>query len=195
MKKEITLKRFQLIVWLIFLTFLGLIIFFILNNYTPEKIQSKIKIIMKISSSDFEENWKIPEQFTCDSENINPELTITNIPANTKTLAITMQDSDSLTEKPWVHWTLWNIPSATSIKIERWQIPLSIQQWINDFEKIWRWGPCPPKWNWPHRYFFKVYAIDIALDLSQNSNFDELTETIKNHIITKSELMWTYERK
>ncbi len=194
MEKFLTLKRFQFIIWLIFLIFLWLIVIFILNNYTPEKIESKIKVTMKIFSPDFKANYWIPSRFTCDGDNINPEIDISNIPANAKTLAITLQDPDALTEKPWVHWLLWNIPSSSYVKIEQWKIPLSIQQWMNDFEKIWRWWPCPPKWNWKHRYFFKVYALDVALDLNQNSNFDDLTNAMQNHIITKSELMWTYER-
>ena len=144
------------------------------------------KMIIK---SVFENKKEIPVKYTCDGDDISPELVITNIPENAKSLALIVHDPDA-PAGDWVHWIVWNIPVKEEVDIKEGEKP-GIQG-LNDFKKIDYGGPCPP--SGIHRYFFEVYALDYILDLKQGSNISELKKAIKGHVIEKSELIGLYER-
>ena len=141
---------------------------------------------MKLTSSDFEHMEKIPTKFTGDEQNINPNLEISNIPENTKSLVLIFYDPDAPTGI-WVHWLVWNISPKTSLISEN-SIP-GIQgknSWgRNDYG-----GPMPPSGT--HRYFFKLYALDKVLDLKKDSNKQELEKDIQNNILDKVKLIGLY---
>lgn len=145
---------------------------------------------MKLISPAFEHEGSIPSKYTCDGEDINPELNIKEILENTKTLALIMDDPDAPIGT-WDHWILWNIPIIS--KIEENSIPEGAIQGLNSFKKNDYGGPCPP--DKEHRYFFKLFALDTSLDLKEGSTKEELLKTMENHILEKTELMGKYNRQ
>ncbi len=145
---------------------------------------------LKLSSLSFKHNGSIPVKYTCDGKDINPPLTIENIPSNAKSLALIVDDPDA-PAGTWVHWVLWNIGTATK-EISENAVPTGALQGINDFRKHDYGGPCPPSGT--HRYFFKLYALDVMLSLGPKTNKAELERAMKGHIIAQSELVGLYKR-
>ncbi len=143
---------------------------------------------MKISSFDFEHEGFIPEKFTCDGEDISPSLIIEDIPDGTKRLAIIVEDPDA-PAGTWVHWIIFNI-HVTDV-IEEGDSPGILG--INDFRKLQYGGPCPP--SGIHRYFFKLYALDVKLDLKEGCHKKELIKAMEGHILAEAELIGLYQRK
>ena len=146
-------------------------------------------------SSVFKNNDKIPSKYTCDGENISPELTISDIPAQTKSLVLIVDDPDAPMGN-FTHWILYNIPADTKeISSESIQmlIDKGAQHGINDFGKTSYGGPCPP--FGVHRYFFKLYAIDRVLEVKPKVTKSELQNMIRPHILEKTELIGVYSRK
>ncbi|OGH19493.1 MAG: phosphatidylethanolamine-binding protein [Candidatus Levybacteria bacterium RIFCSPHIGHO2_12_FULL_38_12] len=146
---------------------------------------------MKITSSAFLHNQEIPSKYTCDGKNINPPLEFWDIPKNTKTLALIVDDPDA-PSKTWVHWVVYNIdPSEKNIPENT--IPKGAVLGMTDFGKAGYGGPCPP--NGVHRYFFKLYALDKELDSLENATKEGLEEITKKHILGQAELIGIYKRK
>ncbi len=143
---------------------------------------------LSIMSSAFENNKLIPPKYTCDGDDVNPPLRIEDVPEGTKTLALIVDDPDCPTGT-WDHWIVWNIPATTS-KIAENTVPGT--QGMNDFRKRSYGGPCPPSGT--HRYFFKIYALDVKLDLSPTSRKGDLEKAIRGHILAKGELVGLYRR-
>lgn len=142
---------------------------------------------LKISSSVFADNEMIPKKYTCDGEDINPPLKIEGAPAGTQSMVLIIDDPDA-PAGIWDHWVVWNIPPVN--KIEENSIPGT--QGVNSFKKHSYGGPCPP--SGIHRYFFKCYALDSQLELSENSNKRSLEKAMSNHILAKGELIGLYKR-
>lgn len=144
---------------------------------------------MKITST-FANEEKIPSAFTCDGQNISPELIISKVPAQTKSLAIIVDDPDA-PAGTFTHWVLYNIPPNTH-KIDSKNLPKESLQGINDFGQIGYGGPCPPSGT--HRYFFKLYALDNIIPKKRLIK-TQLEQEIEGHIIAQSELIGKYSRK
>jgi Raf kinase inhibitor-like YbhB/YbcL family protein len=115
-------------------------------------------------------------------------LDIVDIPAVTKSLALIMEDPDAPI-RPWVHWLAWNMPVAHHIKEDT----LFKEQGINDFRENRYGGPCPP--YGVHRYFFKVYALDVQLTLPPRTDRKDLERAINGHILAYGELVGMYMRR
>ena len=145
-------------------------------------------ILLKIDSPAFKNEEFIPSRYTCEGENINPALTIGDIPAGTKSLALIMEDPDA-PKGSFDHWLLWNIPVADKIE-EKTNAGIS---GTNGFGKTGYGGPCPPSGT--HRYFFRVYALDVELDLAAGSDKKLLLEAIDDHVLAMGEIMAKYEKK
>lgn len=145
---------------------------------------------MKISSSVFENNGSIPSEYTCDGSDISPPLTISEIPTESKTLAIIMDDPDA-PMGTFTHWVVWNIsPKKTEFtKGEK----ISFPQGKTSFGLKSYGGPCPP--GGTHRYFFKLYALDVILNLKEGASKDDLEKAMKGHIISETSLMGKYSRR
>lgn len=143
---------------------------------------------MKVSSPAFADDSFIPAKYTCDGENVSPQLNIENIPRNAKSLAIIVDDPDAPLGT-WVHWVSWNIPVTRQIK----EGGVHGEEGLNDFQIHRYSGPCPPKGI--HHYFFKVYALDALLELPGNTTKYELEKAMSEHIIGFGELVGLYERK
>jgi Raf kinase inhibitor-like YbhB/YbcL family protein len=169
------------------------------NNDLPPGEEEKSTMSMIITSPSFKNNGAIPSIHTCDGPNISPQLEWAGVPAGTKGLALIVDDPDAPDpEAPrmtWVHWVLYGIPadsnglpeSATAALL-----PPGTMQGLNDWHRIGYGGPCPPKGK--HRYFFKLYALDVVLpDLKQPGKPD-LEKAMQGHVLARSELIGLYQR-
>ncbi|MFA4996299.1 MAG: YbhB/YbcL family Raf kinase inhibitor-like protein [Patescibacteria group bacterium] len=147
---------------------------------------------MKLVSSEFESCEYIPSQYTCDGENTNPPLEICDVPSEAVSLALIMDDSDA-PSGTFTHWTVWNIPPGIKeIDSDNCQ-PIGAVCGMTSFGKTGYGGPCPPSGE--HRYFFKLYALDILLDLPKTATKKDLDRAIQGHIVDKCELIGIYGRK
>ncbi len=144
---------------------------------------------LKLSSPDFENYSIIPEKFTCQGENINPHLIIEGVPEGALSLALIVDDPDA-PSGTWVHWVVYNIPANTRIIDNFFKSGIS---GINDFGREGYGGPCPPSGE--HRYFFKLYALDIVPMIEQPPTKKIIEEIIAGHIIAKAELIGKYKKR
>jgi Raf kinase inhibitor-like YbhB/YbcL family protein len=151
---------------------------------------------LNLSSNSFAAGEKIPKQFTCDGEDRSPELHWPAPPSGTKSFALIADDPDAPVGT-WVHWVLFNLPPDTSSLPEN--IPKKdilengAIQGQNDFGRTGYGGPCPPPGK-PHRYFFKLYALDSAVNLKSNATKDDLERAMNGHILAQGEYIGRYGR-
>ena len=150
----------------------------------------------QISSTAFSPNEMIPKKFTCEGPDTSPQLSWNGAPAGTKTLALIVDDPDA-PAGTWVHWVIYNIPANTNELPEgvekQEQLSSGALQGRNDFRKTGYGGPCPPAGK-PHRYFFKLYALDTSLDLKAGANKADVERAIKNHTLGNAELIGRFGR-
>ncbi len=142
---------------------------------------------MKLSSPAFKNNEYMPKKFSCDGSNINPALTIDNIPANAQSLALIVDDPDA-PAGTWVHWVLFDIPITDSIGED--SVPG--KQGITTSGAQSYEGPCPPRGT--HRYFFKLYALDTQLNLEKGITKQQLEAAMEGHVLAQAELIGLYKR-
>lgn len=146
---------------------------------------------MTISSPAFGDGEGIPVKYTCEGSNVSPPLVFAGIPLGAKSLALIVDDPDAPVGT-WVHWVLWNIPPDTGGMAEN-SVPKGAVQGLNDWKQN-RWGgPCPP--SGIHRYFFRLYALDIVPDLMESANKAGLERAIEGHILARGEFCGTYRRR
>lgn len=146
---------------------------------------------LSIASPAFSHGGMIPPKHTCDGADVNPPLSIGNVPENTKSLALIVDDPDA-PMGTWVHWVMWNVEPGTE-EIPENSVPKGALQGTNDFRKQSYGGPCPPSGT--HRYFFKVYALDTVLSLAAGATKAKLENAMKGHVIGQAELVGRYKRK
>lgn len=149
-----------------------------------------------LQSSAFSQGADIPRKFTCDGPDLSPALKWTEPPPGTQSLAIVMDDPDAPVGT-WVHWVLYDLPGSTR------ELPEGIakkdvldnggRQGRNDFGRLGYGGPCPPPGK-PHRYFFKLYALDVATTLKSGATKADLERAMKGHVLAQAELMGRYKR-
>lgn len=159
--------------------------------------QNSEKALMQLASTAFTESEPIPAKYTCDGENVSPPLKWTGVPVGVKSFALIADDPDA-PAGTWVHWVLFDLP-ATSTELPeglpRSQfIPGGAKQGLNDFKHLGYGGPCPPAGK-PHRYFFKLYALDCVLDLKPGATKKEVERAIDKHTLAQGQLMGVYKRK
>ncbi len=142
---------------------------------------------LRVTSSAFKSNGLIPKKYTCDGSDVNPSLHIEDLPKETESLALIVDDPDA-PRGTWVHWVVWNIPPVKEIQED--SVP-GIEG-VNDFQRHSYGGPCPPSGT--HRYFFKVYALDKKLELNQNSRKRDVEKAMEGHILAKGEIVGLYRR-
>jgi Raf kinase inhibitor-like YbhB/YbcL family protein len=153
---------------------------------------------MKISSPVFEMNKHIPGTFTCDGKDVSPPLHWTDVPAQTKTLVLIVDDPDApdpaAPTRTWVHWVVYNLPASCSgltQAMHTQDLPSGTLEGINDWRRTGYGGPCPPIGR--HRYFFKLYALDTTLPNLHQPNKDKLQNAMSGHVIAEAELIGTYQ--
>jgi Raf kinase inhibitor-like YbhB/YbcL family protein len=152
---------------------------------------------MQLTSTAFTEGAAIPAKHTCDAKNFSPPLKWIGVPAGAKSLAFIVDDPDA-PAGTWVHWVLYDLPATTSELAEdvskSQYVAGGAKQGLNDFRHLGYGGPCPPHGK-PHRYFFKLYALDAVLELKPGLTKKELESAMEKHTLACAELMGTYQRK
>lgn len=178
-----------------YLTFLVINIFVLLSPFQFQSKKKERKMDIKITSDAFKDGEMIPSKFTCEGENISPQLKIEFIPEGTKSLALINDDPDA-PMGDWVHWVMYNIPiEITNIRenVSLTKITsFGAVQGLNDFKKIGYGGPCPP--SGVHRYFFKIYALDTKLKFEAGATKKQILDAMKGHILSIGKLMGKYKR-
>lgn len=155
---------------------------------TPAKPQYKETI--KLTSTAFDNEGKIPAKFTCLGEDVNPPLTINNLPSNAKSLVLFMDDPDA-PYKTWTHWVVYNID------VRQKEIPANTLPWnaklgTSDYGSDDYHGPCPPVGK--HRYYFRLYALDKSLELDKGAKREEVEKAMAGSVIDTGVLMGVFEK-
>lgn len=149
-----------------------------------------------LSSSAFKAGAEIPRQHSCDGADLSPALSWSGAPAGTKSFVLIVDDPDAPVGT-WVHWVLYDLPSTAT------ELPQGVpndetlasgaKHGVNDFRKTGYGGPCPPPGK-PHRYFFKLYALDAPTNLKPHATKAQVLRAIEGHVLGQAELMGTYKR-
>jgi Raf kinase inhibitor-like YbhB/YbcL family protein len=151
---------------------------------------------LAVSSPSFQNGGEIPKKFTCTDADVSPELEWTAVPGGTQSLALIADDPDA-PAGTWTHWILFDLPAETKSLPENVskqdELPNGARQGRNDFRKIGYGGPCPPTGK-PHRYFFKLYALDRKLDLKPGASKQDVEQAMQGHILAQGELMGRFQR-
>ncbi len=153
---------------------------------------------MILTSPAFREGQQIPEKYTCDGANISPPLSWSSVPQGTRSLVLFIDDPDAPDpahpRMDWTHWLLYNIPPQTLSLVEGVRdLPAGTRMGFTDFRREEYSGPCPPIGN--HRYFHRLYALDIVLpDLGKASKRD-IESAMKGHVLGEAELIGKYSRR
>lgn len=152
---------------------------------------------LKLTSTAFGNEQSIPKEFTCDGKNINPPLTIQNVPPKTQTFALIIDDPDA-PSGIFNHWVVWNISSQTR-EVAPGDAMSGAQQGINSAGHNRYDGPCPPRLSEAgppkeHRYFFKLYALDTKIGLDGKAKKSDLEKAMEGHVINLTSLIGIYKR-
>jgi Raf kinase inhibitor-like YbhB/YbcL family protein len=154
------------------------------------------EMTMSVSSPAFQEGESIPLRYTCEGEDISPQLTWSEPPAETQSLALIVDDPDA-PGGVFTHWVLFNLPSDSrrlpeAVTVQE-PLPSGVVEGENDFGRIGYGGPCPPPGS-PHRYRFTLYALDKSLKLAAGVAGERVIEAMSGHILAWGRLTGTYQR-
>lgn len=150
----------------------------------------------RLASTSFAHGESIPVRHTCDGEDRSPPLAWTDVPVETRAFALVCDDPDA-PRGTWVHWLLYQLPAEAAelgpgVPSQP-ELPSGARQGINDAGDVGYGGPCPPPGK-PHRYFFRLYALDVALNLPPGVNRADLDAAMNGHVLAEATLMGTYQR-
>ena len=153
---------------------------------------------MQLNSNVFTHNGPIPAKYTCDGQDISPPLSWTGVPAGTKTLVLIVDDPDApdpaAPRITWVHWLLYNLPPTSQGLAEAIQsLPPGTGEGVNDWKRTGYGGPCPPIGR--HRYFHKLYALDVTLPDLGRPTKAALERAMQGHVLAHAELVGTYQKR
>ena len=153
---------------------------------------------LSITSPAFKHEGNIPARFTCDGDDISPELVWSGVPKGTKSLVLIVDDPDApdpaAPKMTWVHWVLYNLPAdSTGLKeaISPANLPAGTREGLNDWKRTGYGGPCPPIGR--HRYFHKLYALDVMLPDLKTPTKAKVEQAMSGHIVGQAVLMATYK--
>ncbi len=155
---------------------------------------------MKITTPAFKSGAAIPKRHTGDGEDASPALAWSEVPAETRSLALVMDDPDA-PPGTWVHWLIYDIPPGTAglpEGVAKTQVVAGgarqgLAWGVDRFERIGYFGPLPPPGK-PHRYFFKLYALDRKLELAPGATKPELEKAMAGRVLAQAEVFGTYQR-
>jgi Raf kinase inhibitor-like YbhB/YbcL family protein len=150
----------------------------------------------RLTSPQFAAGGAIPARNTCEGENLAPTLRWSAPPAGARSLALVVDDPDApdpaAPKRVWVHWVVYDLPAAAGELVPGVALPPGARGGSSDFgETDWK-GPCPPIGR--HRYFFKLYALDVVLGDRGELKKSALQDAMKGHVLAKAELMGTYQK-
>jgi Raf kinase inhibitor-like YbhB/YbcL family protein len=189
-------KEFEGFAWYgrVFVMFLIVFMPMELNGKTQEETMT-----FTLHSDAFDSMMEIPGKYTCQGRNVSPPLRWQGVPVGTRSLVLIVDDPDApdprAPKMTWVHWVLFNLPPETEglpEAVDAGQLPPGTRQGLNDWKQTGYGGPCPPVGR--HRYFHKLYALDIELDLSGKPTKTTLEVAMQGHVIAKAELVGTYQK-
>jgi len=152
----------------------------------------------RIKSADFAEGHNIPRKFTCDGEDLSPEVSWEDAPAGTKSFALIVEDPDA-PMGTFTHWVVYDLP-ASARKLNRGDGNQAVSKdnlknGHTDFGRMGYGGPCPPKGHGRHRYYFKLIALDVeTLGLPSGASRSEVLMAMKNHVLAETSTMGVYQR-
>lgn len=144
---------------------------------------------MWLKSKAFEDGGSIPSEYTCDGEDVSPQLSWDDVPAGAKSFAFSVTDPDAPSGN-WVHWLIYNVPKDAR-GLEKGKLPGGANEVVNDFGKKEYGGPCPPSGT--HRYIFTLYALDV--ERLENINKYNFFSEVKKHTVEKAQLKGLYRRR
>ena len=152
---------------------------------------------LKLTSTAFEDGKPIPYLYTCEGDDMSPPLQWSGAPVTTRTYAMVCEDPDA-PRGTWIHWVLYNI-SGDAVELTKAvptlpQLPSGARHGRNTAGDMAYAGPCPPPGK-PHRYFFRLYALDISLNLPPGATKAELEQAMAQHIVAQGTFMGTYEHR
>jgi Raf kinase inhibitor-like YbhB/YbcL family protein len=155
---------------------------------------------MTLTSTAFAEGGAIPTRYTCEGDDVSPPLAWSALPAGTKSLALIVDDPDApdprAPKMTWVHWVLYDLPPTAGglpEAVAPGALPAGTREGLNDFKRTRYGGPCPPVGR--HRYFHKLFALDVVLpDLGRPSKA-RLEQAMQGHILARAELLGTYQKR
>jgi Raf kinase inhibitor-like YbhB/YbcL family protein len=151
---------------------------------------------IELASPAFQEGGTIPKQYTGDGEDVSPPLAWTGVPEGTRSFALICEDPDAR-RKTWVHWVVYNIPAMARRLTEGQPRDAHLTdgslQGVTDFGKVGYGGPAPPPGK-PHRYFFKLFALDTEFPDEEQMTRDQLRDAMNGHLLAEGQLMGTYGR-
>lgn len=153
---------------------------------------------MQLTSAAFVHTGEIPARHTCEADDIAPPLAWTGVPAGTKSLALIVDDPDApdpaAPKTTWVHWVLYDIaPGVSDLPTGGTPLPAGTREGLNDWHRTGWGGPCPPIGR--HRYFFKLYALDVMLPDLHRPTKAQLEHAMHGHILGQTELIGTYRKR
>jgi Raf kinase inhibitor-like YbhB/YbcL family protein len=150
----------------------------------------------ELTSTAFGAGDPIPRKYTCDGEDTSPPLQWSDPPQGTQSFAVIADDPDA-PMGTWVHWVLYNLPASIRALPEGVPLDANLPDGSRHGQNGWRrlgyGGPCPP--GGTHRYFFKLYALDVQLDLAAGASKEELLQAMEGHILATTETMGLYTRQ
>ena len=152
---------------------------------------------LKITSPVFADGGEIPAKFTCQGADVSPPLAFSGVPEKAQSLVLIVDDPDAPDPKApkmtYVHWVLFDLPPDTEGFAEGIKsFPAGTRDGINDFKRTAYGGPCPPIGR--HRYFFKLYALDIKLGGIDKPTKDAVLKAMQGHVLAEAQLMGTYQK-
>lgn len=154
--------------------------------------------MLELTSPVFVEGGLIPKKYTCDGENVNPELRFSGVPEGTKSLVLLMDDPDipdfvreQMNITVFDHWVLFNIPATIAVIKEN-TVPEGATVGKNSRGTHIYSGPCPP--DTEHRYFWKLFALDIVLELGEDVTKEQVQSAIEGHVLHATTLLGRYAR-
>lgn len=165
----------------------------------PVHVKQEATVSLALASPAFAPQGAIPKRHTCDGEDVSPPLAWTGAPAATKSFALVVDDPDApdpaAPKVVWVHWVLYDLPATCAslpAGLAAKDLPPGTREGLNDWKQAgWR-GPCPPIGR--HRYFHKLYALDIVLPDLHRPTRAALERAMAGHVLAQTELVGTYQR-
>ena len=147
---------------------------------------------MKLTSPAFADGQALPARYTCDGEDVSPELQWTDVPDGTSSMALTCEDPDA-PGRTFTHWVIWNL-DPTMGGIPAGDVPKGARQGRNDFGRVGYGGACPPPGHGTHRYFFTLHAVSTEIGLPEGATIAQLRDALRDVTLADAQLLGTYER-
>ncbi len=167
------------------------------DEVTPQQGNATEKL--RITSPAFLHNQKMPTRYTCDGEGSSPPIEWSGLPEGTKAFVLIVDDPDApdpaAPKMTWVHWVLYNIPSSASglpEGVRAKELPAGTKEGLNGWKRTGYGSPCPPIGR--HRYFHKLYALDVLLPDLGAPTKSALEKVMEGHILSEAHLIGTYQR-